>query len=436
MNIFLTVMGFVMMICIITLMLTKKMSPIIAMILVPLITAVICGFSVADISDFVGKGISSVYKNAIMFIFSVLFFGVMSDAGVFDTLVNSLTKKIKNNVTAVLLVTTVVSFIGHLDGATVSTIMITIPALLPIYKKMHIRSELLLFFLCLTAGIMNLVSWGGAAARAASVIGVDANDIWVRLIPIQIVGLVVALVLCFYFGKKETKRIAGLPKSETETETELEETGAVNELARPKLLAFNIVLTLLVIVELVFNHVPAYLTFAVGLAIAMVVNYPSLKMQTARIYAHAADAISICITMLAAGIMVGILNNSGMMDGMSLALVSLVPDFLGRYIHIIFGLLAVPIGIIFGMDAFFYGLMPMIISVAANYGVSAMDVALAMIIGKNVGVMLCPQVPATFMCVGMVGLEYNDHFRFSFKWLWAISIFMVFCGIVFGIIAV
>lgn len=182
MNIFLTVMGFTMMLSIITLMLTRKMSPIIAMILIPVLVAVICGFSVSEISGFVDKGITSVYKNAIMFIFSVLFFGVMSDAGIFDAMVNVLTKSIKNNVTAVLLVTTIISFIGHLDGGTVSTIMITIPAMLPIYKKMRIRPELLLFFLSITAGIMNLVSWGGAAARAATVIGVDANDIWVSVL--------------------------------------------------------------------------------------------------------------------------------------------------------------------------------------------------------------------------------------------------------------
>lgn len=432
MNVFLTAMGFAMMISIITLMLTRKMSPIIAMILVPVLVGVICGFSVSEISGFVDKGIASVYKNAIMFIFSVLFFGVMSDAGIFDAMVNVLTGSIKNNVTAVLLVTTVISFIGHLDGATVSTIMITIPAMLPIYRKLRIRPELLLFFLSITAGIMNLVSWGGAAARAATVIGVDANAIWVKLIPIQIVGLLLAVGFCFWFGHTEARRIALLP--DTEEHDLARERGEREESARPKLLALNIFITLAVIVELVFSHIPAYLTFALGLAIAMVINFPSLKEQSERIMAHAGSAISICITMLAAGVMVGILNNSGMMEGMSLALISLVPSSLGQYIHVIFGLLAVPLGIVFGMDAFFYGLMPLIIGVAQNYGVSPMDVALALIIGKNVGVMLCPQVPATFMCVGMVDLEYGDHFKFSFKYLWLTSVIMLACGIVLGIV--
>ena len=54
--------------------------------MLPIIGALICGFSLSDISEFIGKGVGSTWQTAILFIFSVTYFGIMNDAGLFDKL--------------------------------------------------------------------------------------------------------------------------------------------------------------------------------------------------------------------------------------------------------------------------------------------------------------------------------------------------------------
>ena len=49
---------------------------------------------------------------------------------------------------------------------------------------------------------------------------------------------------------------------------------ANNELARPKLFVFNIILTIAVIALLIKDIFPSYVPFMVGVAIAILVNYP------------------------------------------------------------------------------------------------------------------------------------------------------------------
>ena len=73
----------------------------------------------------------------------------MNDAGLFDKLVDGLVHKAGKNVTLILVFTSIIAMIGHIDGAAATTYLITIPTMLPIYKKMHIRPTVLLLLLSL-----------------------------------------------------------------------------------------------------------------------------------------------------------------------------------------------------------------------------------------------------------------------------------------------
>ena len=60
---------------------------------------------------------------------------------------------------------------------------------------------------------------------------------------------------------------------------------------------------------------------------------------------------------------------------------------------------------------------------------------MAMLIGKNVSLMISPLVPATYLALGLVeDLDLKDHIKFSFKYLYPISVLMVIAGLIFGII--
>ena len=414
---YLAIIGFAMVAVIVALLLKGKMSPIVVLITIPTIAALLAGFGISDIGKFIVDGVKTTQNNAVLFIFSITYFGIMTDVGLFDILVGKLVKKAGNNVIAITVVTAIIAIMAHLDGSTACTVLITIPSMYPIYKRMNIRPYVLLLLTASAMGVMNLLPWGGPTARAATVLGMDA--------------------LAVIMGIIEKKRGAGLNagSSDTvETAAAAEADKKAEELKRPKLLWFNGLLTIGIIVSLVLNVVSSYVVFMMGTCIALIVNYPSLKAQDARFKAHAASALSIATTMLAAGAMVGVMEGTDMLSAMANVLISFIPEALGQYIHVIFGIFALPMGMMIGTDAYFYGIMPLIIEVGTKYGVTALNTAMTMIIGKNVALMISPLVPATFLAIGLVDVELKDHIRFSFKWLFGISLVMLLAGFLLGVI--
>ena len=427
------VVGFAMIICIVALLLKGKMSPIVVLTVIPAVAALILGHGPVEIADFIKEGVKTTTNNGILFIFSVIYFGVMSDTGMFDVIVNFLVKKAGNNVIAVTVATAIIATIAHLDGTTATTVLITIPALYPVYKAMKIDAKILL---CLTGacmGVMNLLPWGGPVARAATVLSMDANDLWHILIPIQIVGLIFNIVVAVLLGMLAIKQGAGAGKGE---KVEQDQKAKDEEIAlrRPKLLIFNLALTIALIAVLSAGLVTSYVAFMIALSLALAVNYPNLKTQDKLVKKHAPAALIISATLFSAGAMVGIFDGTGMLTEMANAIMSIIPGFLGQFIHIIFGILALPLGLCIGTDAYFYGIMPLVMQVGETYGVASLSTALTMVIGKNLALMVSPLVPATYLAIGLTDVELKDHMKFSIPIYWGISIVMLVIGVIFGIV--
>jgi len=438
----LALLGFATIIMIIVLLLRNVTVPALAFIGVSCVSALILvltgTFTVKEVGDFIKAGVADVHSTAALFIFSVLFFGIMSDAGMFDSIINALMKKVGHNVVGVAFMTCIIAIIGHLDGGGASTFLITIPAMLPIYKKLKMRPTTLLL-ICVTAmGVMNLLPWGGPTMRAASVLGVEANVLWMKILPMQAVGIIIALFTAFFWGIMEKKRGAGIDSTlEMEDFDMLEESASTSELgdlARPKLLFFNIGLTLLVIYCLVFLKVPSYLTFMVGCVIALLVNYPGAKLQNKIIKSHSGPALMMASTILAAGVFLGVLEQSEIMNHMANILASFIPQSMGHFMPLIIGVLSVPLTMLFCTDSYFYGLLPVLISVGNSFGVDPVHTAIAMVVCRNCATFISPVVPATFLGVGLAGVEIKDHIKNSFLWVWGVSLVCLVAGIALGVI--
>ena len=331
----LALLGFATIIMIIVLLLRNVTVPAIAFIGVSTVTALILvltgTFSIEEMGDFISAGVKGVHSTAALFIFSVLFFGIMSDVGMFDRIINALMKKVGNNVAGVAFMTCIIAMIGHLDGGGASTFLITIPAMLPVYKRLKMRPTTLLL-ICVTAmGVMNLMPWGGPTMRAASVLEIEANTLWMKLLPMQLVGIGIALFTAFFWGTVEKKRGAGensaLVLDESEEPEDTKETTSSEDLTRPKLFGFNVVWTLLIIAALVFLDVPSYYTFMVGCVVALLVNYPGAKLQGRIIKSHAGPALTMASTILAAGVFLGVLEDSEIMNQMAEVLASFIPHY-------------------------------------------------------------------------------------------------------------
>lgn len=437
----LALLGFATVITVIVLLLRNVTVPALAFVSVSTITAAILvatgAFTLDEMAGFIKEGVKGVHGTAILFIFSVLFFGVMTDAGMFDKIIGALMKKVGNNVVGVALMTCLIAIIGHLDGGGASTFLITIPAMLPVYKRLHMRRETLLLICVTSMGVMNLLPWGGPTMRAASVLGVESNDLWSQILPMQIVGLVLAVGTAIFWGLQEKKRIAKLGDAAVEDVGKYDDSDSEeknNELARPKNFIFNVILTLAVIIVLVMDIFPSYYVFMVGCALGILVNYRGKKLQNSIIKSHASAGLSMASTILCAGVFLGVLSKSGIMEKMAIMMASVIPASLGRFLPVIIGALSVPLALLFDTDSYFYGLLPVLISVGNQFGVNPAHIAIAMVVCRNCATFISPVAPATYLGIGLAGVEIKDHIKYCFGWQWGVSIVCLVAGLILGVI--
>ena len=179
----LTVIGIV-----ITLFKTKTM-PSIAFIAFPMALAVILVlggyYSLNNVASLIKSGFGATAPTAALFVFSVMYFGIMTDAGMFDVIIGALMKLIKNNVMGICILTCIISIVGHLDGGGASTFLIVVPALLPVYKKLHMKPTVLLRITVASMGVMNLLPYAGPTLRAATVVGIESSALYKEILPIH-----------------------------------------------------------------------------------------------------------------------------------------------------------------------------------------------------------------------------------------------------------
>ncbi len=448
-----TVVGILGFVCIIAIVITLFKSltqPSIAFIVFPALLAlvlVIGGYyTFGDVASLIKSGFSSTGPTAALFVFSVLFFGIMTDAGMFDVIIGKLMKLTGDSVVGVAIMTAVIALVGHLDGGGASTFCIVVPAMLPIYKKMHMRKTTLLRIAVLAMGVLNLMPWAGPTMRAASVLTMEASNLWKTLLPIQIFGIVLALAHAVLAGFQEKKRGAGLNSTlapEEGMDSASDEAARDSELARPKLFIFNVLLTVAVIAMLIWDEFPSYVPFMLGTAIALFVNYGlSGKMHKKIINLHAGPALMMCSTLMGAAVLMGVLvktvkvndvDVTSVVGCMSNLITMILPEFLGRHLPLVIGILSVPLALAFDTDSYFYGMLPVMIGIGEGFGISAVPIAVAMVVCRNCATFISPMVPATLLGVGLAEVDIKDHIKASFLYVWGFSIICMIFAILLGI---
>lgn len=432
----LAIVAFVMIIVLMVWLLKGKSSAVIPFVVVPIVAALVAGFPIAIIGKFAVSGMAKVGSVVILFMFSILYFGVMDDAGLFDKVVNKLVQAAGTDVTKIIVVTAAIAAVAHLDGAGSSTFLITIPAMMPIYKRCNINSKSLLLITGLTAGVMNVFPWGGPFIRVGTVLGIDPNIIWQRMIPMQLFGLVLCLLIAIYIGKKEKARGAGFT-------ADLGLAGSIRSLdeqalalKRPNLETFNWILTAILLTVLFKNLLPSHLAFLIATTVALLVNYPNAKEQTARIKAHAPTALQMVVIIVAAGVFLGIFSDSKMVDQLVKAIVGVMPQSLGPVLHIVVGVFAAPLGMFIGADPYAYGLFPIINKITSSYGVDPISAAIAVVMGECVGWAISPAVSTTYLGLGLANVELKDHLKNAFFITWALTIVLLAFCVLTGAVAI
>ena len=454
----LAALGFITVILMLVLIMTKKTTPLVALIAVPIITGIIaCAFFVTDpenapgVIDFMknfkslggmitgAKGIGSVAATGVMFIFSILFFGILTDAGTFRPIIAKIIGAVGTDPVKICIGTAILAAIVHLDGSGAVTFLICVPPLVPLYDAVGMKRTTLVTLVALSAGVMNILPWGGPTVRAATALGeASAVEFFMPDLPAIIAGLICVLIVAVLLGKSEKKRILAegggdvaeivyTPAPLTEEEEALQ---------RPNLFGFNVFLIIAAIACLLKSGFAPAVVFMVFYVIATLVNYPDVKTSKARVDAHAKSCLMMCSVLFAAGCFTGIMKGTGMITAMSEALVSIIPTSMGRFFPAIVGAIATPASLLFDPDSFYYGVLPVLANTASGFGVAAADVGRAAILGQmTVGFPISPLTASTFLLVGLSGVDFGDHQKKTLPVAWAISIVMLIVAIVTGAVA-
>ncbi|MEU9603617.1 CitMHS family transporter [Streptomyces sp. NPDC048057] len=224
----LTILGFAMIATFLVLIMTKKMSPIAALVLIPALFCVFVGQG-AKLGDYVIEGVGNLAPTAAMLMFAIVYFGVMIDVGLFDPIVRGILRFCKADPMRVVVGTALLAAIVSLDGDGSTTFMITVSAMYPLYKRLKMSLVVMTGIAATANGVMNTLPWGGPTARAATALKLDAADIFVPMIPALLVGLLFVFILAYFLGLRERKRLGYLSLDEVltpQSETVLVKSGA------------------------------------------------------------------------------------------------------------------------------------------------------------------------------------------------------------------
>ncbi|GGE85987.1 citrate:proton symporter [Mycetocola zhadangensis] len=495
----LVVLGFTMILTFMVLIMTRRLTPMVALILVPTIFGLFAGAGLG-LGDMIIESIGDLAPTAALLMFAIMFFGIMIDVGLFDPLIRSITRFLGNDPAKVVLGTAILAGAVSLDGDGSTTFIITTSAMLPIYLRLGMSPVVLTCVAGLMNGTLNIVPWGGPTVRAASALGVSPTDIFVPMLPSLATGLIIALAFAWFLGLAERKRIGSLEYSPaaladaTPTASPgfwrglfggnrvvrgtdvrpgaaatLSTTGIVTvrpgqrlpagpialaeqkllevddhdtmmadtmlsadrPTLRPKLIWVNFGLTVAVMVLLVLDVMPLAYIFMVGTGVALMVNFPKLRSQADEIVAHAPSIVGVVSMVLAAGVLVGVLNGTGMVTAMADWVVNVVPASMGEYLAVITGVLSIPMTFFMSNDAFYFGILPVLAESAATYGIDPVEMARASIIGQPVHLQ-SPLVPAILLLVSLAGVNLGDHHK---KVLWracVVSLVMLLVGVLVG----
>ncbi|MFE3999468.1 CitMHS family transporter [Nocardioides sp. YIM B13467] len=460
----LVALGFMMVALFMFLIMSRRATPVVGLIAVPVVFGVAAGAGLG-IGDMIVDAVKELAPTAAMLFFAIIFFGIMIDVGLFDPLVKLILRMVGYDPMRLVVGTAVLAMVVSLDGDGSTTFIIVTSALLPLYLKLGVSPVVLTVVAGLANGAMNILPWGGPTARAAASLGVSPSDVFVPMIPSMIAGLAVVLVFAVHLGYLERRRIGSLELTEmTQTTEERVLVGAgapasatagaggdsgrgsgrdeenddadwfadgldpKRSTLRPGLFWFNALLTATLLVVLVLDILPILVLFMVAAAIALVVNFPQVKEQQEAITRHAPSIVSVVAMVFAAAVLTGVFQGTGMVEAMARWLIDIIPPALGPHMAVIAGVLSLPFTFFMSNDAFYFGVLPVLSEAASTYGIAPEEMARASITGQTFH-MQSPLVPAILLLVTLARVPLADHHK---KVLWraaAVSLTMLAIGV-------
>jgi citrate-Mg2+:H+ or citrate-Ca2+:H+ symporter, CitMHS family len=427
-------LGLLTIVLLLVLVITKKTSPVVALILIPVFTGILGGFR-GELAEMMGEGLKTIAPTGVMFVFAILFFGVLMDAGTFKPIISRLLRFAGNDPVKIAVATAILAMLIHLDGSGAVTFLVVVPAMVPIYDQLGMSRITLASIVALSAGTMNILPWGGPTIRAATALNVPVTELFNPIIIPVLGGLIAVLIISAYFGKKEKNHLK--PQAFQSYKNDHSGSTEMNELSRPKLFYVNVFLIISAIGALIAGWAPPYVIFMLGFVIAITINYPKVEEQKKRIDAHAKEAMLMASILFAAGCFTGILKGTGMIEAMALTVEQILPVQVGRQLPLLTGLVSMPASLLFDPDSFYFGILPLLASTAETFQVSGIEVGQAAIMGQmTTGFAVSPLTGSTFLLIGLAGVDLGEHQLKTIPWAFLVTLIILVLAILMGIISI
>ncbi|GAB3561087.1 citrate transporter CitH [Spirosoma luteolum] len=423
-------LGFATIALFLLLIITRRLSVLTALVLVPLVMGVLAGFTPSELGDMILAGLKQVAPTGILLVFAVLYFATMLDAGLFDPIIAAIIRAVKGDPLKVLVGTALLTMIVHLDGDGTATFMIVMSAFLPIYRQLGINRLMLPAIVALSVGPLHLVPWSGTTARAMTTLKTDAAHLVAPNLPAMLAGMVWVLLVAGWFGLRERRRlgIRELTYAHHDSLTDEQRT-----LRRPRLFWINALLTVALITTLMKGWVPAPALFVTAAVVALLVNYPRLPDQQRVLRSHGNNIFMVSSMIFAAGVFSGILTGAHFIDAMATAVVSLIPEQHATWLPALTALTSVPASLLFTPDAYYFGVVPILVKTATQFGIDPLEIGRAALLGQmTVGFPLSPLTASTFLLVGLAEVDLGDHQAFTLKWALGTSLVMTIAALLTG----
>lgn len=447
----LTFLALAMIVTFIVLLSKKKLSVFVALTLVPLffgiIAVIVNGNNFLDLFNWIkdavffkqnattGKVSWGVISPGITILFSILFFDLMLNVGLFDPVAEFFIKKAKGDPLKVLLSTVMVASVVALNGDTTTTIIICLAAFRSLYKQLNLKMSYLAIIVVAPIGIWNQLPWGGPTIAAATALGVELNELFGQLLPGLLAAQVVVIIITAYLGMKERKRLQYVSSSAKDiSKDHLDKMLAAirekdPELKRPKLYWFNLLITAIAIFVLIKGYVHGSVVFMIAFSITLLVNYRTVAECNERIEELAADALPTTLATLGAGIFSGVLSGSGMANALADSVAHIIPTGLGSHMAPIYAIIAAPAICFLPQDAFYFGIASVISTTMGQFGITPMQAAVASMVGQAFR-LISPVIPALYLLCGETDQNFVDFQKNYTKYFfWVLITYLVVYGL-------
>lgn len=291
-------------------------------------------------------------------------------------------------------------------------------------------------------GIMNIAAWGGPTARVMATLHLDSNQVFLPLIPAIAATFVGTVGIAWYLGLKERKGLGNIDF--VYTGPKVSERGLIDEdqIHPPReqrnvpawRQAFNIVLTVGLMVLLVLAIAPLAALFMFAFAITITVNFPKLSEQRERLATHSGSVMAVVSVIFVAGVFTGILKGTEMTEAPAQSICLADSRRAWKPASLRGGTHQRPVHVFPLERPFYFGVVPVLAEAGKAYGIAPVVIARASLTGRrftNSARWSC------WVCAHWSGgVELGDHQRFSIKCATLLAFFMLLAALVTGAVTI